>query len=71
MKILTIGNGFDLYHNLPTRYSDFLEFCSVITSLSRKENIVNMLSEAISKELPSAYNFQKISDENVKQYVKL
>lgn len=70
MKILTIGNGFDLYHNLPTRYSDFLEFCSVMTSLSRKENIVNMLSEAISKELPSAYNFQKISDENVKQYVK-
>lgn len=25
-KILIIGNGFDLYHNLPTRYSDFLFF---------------------------------------------
>lgn len=24
MKILVIGNGFDLYHKLPTRYSDFL-----------------------------------------------
>lgn len=25
-KILIIGNGFDLAHGLPTRYSDFLEF---------------------------------------------
>lgn len=27
MKILVIGNGFDLAHGLPTRYGDFLEFC--------------------------------------------
>lgn len=27
MKILLIGNGFDLAHNLPTSYKDFLEFC--------------------------------------------
>lgn len=27
MNILVIGNGFDLAHGLPTRYSDFLEFC--------------------------------------------
>ncbi len=26
-KILFLGNGFDLAHGLPTRYSDFLEFC--------------------------------------------
>lgn len=26
-KILILGNGFDLAHGLPTRYSDFLEFC--------------------------------------------
>lgn len=25
-NILIIGNGFDLYHGLPTRYTDFLEF---------------------------------------------
>lgn len=25
-NILIIGNGFDLYHNLPTRYTDFLTF---------------------------------------------
>ena len=27
MEILIIGNGFDLEHNLPTSYKDFLEFC--------------------------------------------
>ena len=27
MKILLIGNGFDLEHNLPTSYKNFLEFC--------------------------------------------
>ena len=27
MNILLIGNGFDLEHGLPTKYSDFLEFC--------------------------------------------
>lgn len=25
-NILIVGNGFDLYHNLPTRYTDFLTF---------------------------------------------
>lgn len=27
MKILVIGNGFDLAHSLPTSYSDFLKAC--------------------------------------------
>lgn len=27
MKILLIGNGFDLEHHLPTTYKDFLDFC--------------------------------------------
>ena len=26
MKILMIGNGFDLEHELPTKYTQFLEF---------------------------------------------
>lgn len=30
MNILVIGNGFDLAHGLPTRYTDFLEFCKQI-----------------------------------------
>lgn len=27
MNILMIGNGFDLAHGLPTKYTDFLDFC--------------------------------------------
>lgn len=26
MKILLLGNGFDLAHKLPTKYTDFLEW---------------------------------------------
>ena len=26
MNILVVGNGFDLEHDLPTRYVDFLKF---------------------------------------------
>lgn len=26
-RVLILGNGFDLAHGLPTRYSDFLDFC--------------------------------------------
>lgn len=41
MNILVIGNGFDLAHGLPTRYTDFLEFVKVIRQVvnikSRKD----------------------------------
>lgn len=30
MKILVLGNGFDLDHNLPTSYTDFLNFCNYV-----------------------------------------
>lgn len=30
MNILLIGNGFDLAHGLPTKYTDFLLFCKMI-----------------------------------------
>lgn len=30
MKILIIGNGFDLAHGLPTKYTDFLQICSIV-----------------------------------------
>lgn len=34
MKILVIGNGFDIEHNLPTSYRDFLNFCNSILELN-------------------------------------
>lgn len=33
MKILIIGNGFDLEHGLPTKYGDFLEFIKIINNI--------------------------------------
>jgi hypothetical protein len=33
MKILVIGNGFDLEHGLPTKYKDFLDFIKTINEI--------------------------------------
>jgi hypothetical protein len=38
MNILIVGNGFDLAHGLPTKYSDFLEFIRVIREVIEKGN---------------------------------
>ncbi len=35
MNILIIGNGFDVAHGLPTKYSDFLEACSVARDINK------------------------------------
>lgn len=35
MDILLIGNGFDLAHNLPTTYRDFLYFCDAVMTISK------------------------------------
>ncbi len=37
-KMLIIGNGFDLAHELPTKYIDFLKFMKMIEILGSKEN---------------------------------
>ena len=39
MKILVIGNGFDLAHGLPTKYTDFMEFINVIKQVLNKGKI--------------------------------
>jgi hypothetical protein len=33
MNILVIGNGFDLAHRLPTKYTDFLQFCKIVLAI--------------------------------------
>ncbi|WP_195979888.1 AbiH family protein [Clostridium butyricum] len=38
MNILLIGNGFDLAHKLPTKYTDFLNFIKVIKEIVREHN---------------------------------
>ena len=41
MNILIIGNGFDLAHELPTGYPDFLGFCRMIIAVYAKERNKN------------------------------
>lgn len=45
MKILVIGNGFDLAHELPTSYNDFLEFCRRVKIIFENVNLMNMQFE--------------------------
>ena len=44
-KILVIGNGFDIDHQLPTSYKDFLIFCKCI------------LQEKVSKDNKEKYDY--------------
>lgn len=37
MKILVLGNGFDIDHDLPTSYRDFLNFCNAIVDCSNSK----------------------------------
>lgn len=38
MNILLIGNGFDLAHGLPTKYTDFLEYIKVLKGVRKRED---------------------------------
>lgn len=53
MNILLIGNGFDLEHGLPTKYSDFLEFVEsfyqVYKFLEEKQNFKSKVKDEYLK----------------------
>lgn len=67
MNLLIIGNGFDLAHGLPTRYTDFLRYCSDYD----EENPISVLNE-LNEEFISfvkdnvwlAYFLNSTSDRN-------
>ncbi|NUU74623.1 AbiH family protein [Paenibacillus xylanilyticus] len=52
MKILVIGNGFDLAHELPTKYNDFLDFLTLIIKMSRYSSTT---VDFISKQLNESF----------------
>lgn len=60
MKILVIGNGFDLAHGLPTSYIDFLEFCK------RARNIYTYSNSAFTKQ----YEYENLQGWEISDYVK-
>lgn len=52
MNILVVGNGFDLAHGLPTKYSDFLNFVNFINQLSSDvSNISEIEDKILFKEI--------------------
>lgn len=42
MKILVLGNGFDLDHNLPTSYISFLHFCNSVLDMDNPNLLENL-----------------------------
>lgn len=40
MNILVVGNGFDLAHNLPTSYKDFLNFTNAFTKFKAERQVL-------------------------------
>lgn len=43
MNILVIGNGFDLAHELPTKYTDFLLFCKIVLNIIEESHIGHLI----------------------------
>ena len=64
MNILVIGNGFDLAHGLPTRYTDFLEFCKRVMA------IFNVAKTLNGKEFKHQYLDNWETKDEIKQHIK-
>lgn len=79
MNILVIGNGFDLAHDLPTKYNDFLEFCKMVSKIYESEKLEvrqyekiylddSDLNKAIQQQLLKVFktreNHKDINDNN-------
>lgn len=74
MNILVIGNGFDLAHGLPTKYTDFLDFCKMIDHIYKwGTSDVNLfkimcldrsnLNEEIKQQLLKVFASRKVQRE--------
>ena len=48
MNILIIGNGFDLAHNLPTKYEHFLKFIITYKDLN-SESTISLTDDSLTK----------------------
>lgn len=71
-KFLIIGNGFDLAHGLPTRYSDFLNFIKVMPQLRDKyKNDKNYIGKDMNPiEPPNKIDVSEEDIQNLYDYLK-
>ena len=66
MNILIIGNGFDLAHNLPTTYTNFLNFTE---QMIRAKNFYGTVTDFESKIDQTGYDKFNDLDESVREYI--
>lgn len=68
MNILVIGNGFDLAHGLPTKYTDFLNYVQVIRGMMEQETIGQLEALKIPiqvKKLMNHTDWREILNNNI------
>lgn len=65
MNILLVGNGFDLYHNLPTKYENFLHTMEYIIHHNKNE-IINKPIGNIFSSIENKDSFIKSAYEKYK-----
>lgn len=57
MKILLLGNGFDLEHNLPTSYNDFILFCRKVMPIFSSD--ADFTTEKYKREYLDSWEIDK------------
>ena len=65
MNVLVLGNGFDLEHDLPTRYKDFLDFMKVIKQLKLINSQQNYNRQRVKENIEKIL---KQCNSNIKKY---
>ncbi len=77
MKILLIGNGFDLEHNLPTSYNDFLTFCLKVMPIFSVDEEITLqkynqnylenwnIDEIVKQNLIAAFDSRYVDKESI------
>lgn len=72
--VLILGNGFDLAHGLPTRYSDFLNFCNIIyrikDSIKHNEEYTWEEYENIMSEIKKHKTFSELLEKYYKIFLR-
>lgn len=67
MNILVIGNGVDIAHGLPTKYTDFLEFCVLIHYMYN--NGITIINEEQKDDVLENCNLGVNEFENLLKYI--
>lgn len=69
-QVLILGNGFDLAHDLPTKYEEFLKFTEYVLALSDKSFYENQNQENVSRIIKTLLEEKcELKDEKVEKFL--